>query len=72
MQADYVCSSSGVRIMWNHRSNMAVKVSVNKSAREVIITEHNGVVLPFLEIQNGEKKHVWLPSCGFDNGYGYA
>lgn len=51
---------------------MAVKVSVNKSAREVIITEHNGVVLPFLEIQNGEKKHVWLPSCGFDNGYGYA
>lgn len=45
---------------------------MNESVLEVIITEHNAVVLLYLRIQNGEKKHVWLPSCGFDNSNGYV
>lgn len=43
-----------------------------ESVLKVIIIEHNAAVLLYLRIQNGEKKHVWLPSCGFDNSNGYA
>lgn len=45
---------------------------VNESNVLHVITNHNAAVPPYFQIQNREKKHVWLPSCGFDNSNGYA